>query len=176
MPPVRSRRLASQARARHKKFLWTLPVPRVNFGVTDKEFAINIPISRRRFVGACSAGIVGLLIPESDARLRAATPHPAPRPGITGKNVLTKEQLSKTPKLVPLFDSVREIPEVVDGIGCNCGCTDPPTLRSLLSCFEGKGMARDCYICQGQARLAVRLHKEGKSLDEIRTAIDAKFG
>lgn len=36
-------------------------------------------------------------------------------------------------------------------------------------------MARDCSICQGQARLAVRLHKEGKSLREIRTAIDAKF-
>ena len=144
--------------------------------VTDKELAINISITRRRFVGACSAGIFGLLVPESDACLRAATPHPAPRPGITAKNVLTKEQLAKSPKLIPLFDSVREIPEVMDGIGCNCGCTDLPTLRSLLSCFEGKGMARDCYICQGQARLAVRLHKEGKSLDEIRTAIDAKFG
>ena len=103
-------------------------------------------------------------------------PHPAPRPGITGKNVLTKEQLAKSPKLIPLFDSVREIPEIMDGLGCNCGCTDLPELRSLLSCFEGKGMARDCYICQGQARLAARLHKEGKSLVDIRTAIDAKFG
>jgi porphobilinogen deaminase len=36
-------------------------------------------------------------------------------------------------------------------------------------------MARDCVICQGQGRLAVRLHKEGKSLDQIRSAIDAKF-
>ncbi|MEP6507351.1 MAG: PCYCGC motif-containing (lipo)protein [Gemmatimonadales bacterium] len=89
--------------------------------------------------------------------------------------MLTRGQLSATPKLIPLFDSVREIPEVLDGIRCNCGCTAPPDLRSLLSCFEGKGMARDCSICQGQARLAVRLHKEGKSLSDIRTAIDAKF-
>ena len=74
-----------------------------------------------------------------------------------------------------LFDSVRKIPEVVDGIRCNCGCTNPPEFYSLLSCYEGHGMARDCHICQGQGRLAVRLHREGKSLDDIRTAIDAKF-
>jgi hypothetical protein len=89
--------------------------------------------------------------------------------------VLTKEELAKSPKLIPLFDSVRKIPEIMDGIRCNCGCTDPPLLRSLLSCFEAKGMARDCAICQGQGRLAVRLHNEGKSLDQIRAAIDAKY-
>jgi phosphoribosyl-dephospho-CoA transferase len=64
---------------------------------------------------------------------------------------------------------------VIDGIRCNCGCTNPPEFYSLLSCYEAKGMARDCVICQGQGRLAVRLHKEGKSLDQIRSAIDAKF-
>ena len=37
-------------------------------------------------------------------------------------------------------------------------------------------MARDCAICQGQGRLAVRLHKAGESLDAIRVAVDAKFG
>lgn len=148
----------------------------IHFAATDMELPIKSSITRRRFLGACSAGITALLIPGPDAWAHADVPHPSPRPGITGKNVLTKEQLAKTPKLIPLFDSVREIPEVVDGIRCNCGCTDAPVLRSLLSCFEGRGMARDCFICQGQARLAVRLHKEGKSLEDIRTAIDAKFG
>ena len=37
-------------------------------------------------------------------------------------------------------------------------------------------MAMECHTCQGQGRVAVRLHKEGKSLDDIRTAIDAQFG
>jgi hypothetical protein len=37
-------------------------------------------------------------------------------------------------------------------------------------------MARHCPICQGQARLSLRLHQAGKSLDEIRTAIDARYG
>ena len=114
-----------------------------------------------------------MLIP--GRRIFAAPGHPDPRPGITGKNVLTKEQLAKTPELIPLFDGIRGIPEIADGIRCNCGCTNPPELRSLLSCYEGRGMARDCVICQGQGRLAIRLHKEGKTLNEIRAAIDAKF-
>lgn len=135
--------------------------------------------SRRHFLGACSAVFVGIVLPArafAANRVRNGGPHPTPRAGITGEKVLTKEQLASKAKLIPLFDSVREIPEVIDGIHCNCGCTDPPEFYSLLSCYEGKGMARDCGICQGQGRLAVRLHKEGKTLDEIRAAIDAKFG
>ena len=37
-------------------------------------------------------------------------------------------------------------------------------------------MARGCDVCQGQGRLAFRLHKAGKSLDEIRAAIDERYG
>jgi hypothetical protein len=37
-------------------------------------------------------------------------------------------------------------------------------------------MAAHCSICQGEGRLAYRLHKQGKTLDQIRAAIDAKFG
>ena len=129
--------------------------------------------NRRGFLKSASAGAALVLLPQ--ARAAAAPPHPTPRRGITGAKVLTSKELADTPKLVPLFDSVREIPQVVDGIRCNCGCTDPPDYYSLLSCYEGKAMARTCGVCQSQARLVVRLHKEGKSLDEIRAAVDAKF-
>jgi hypothetical protein len=132
-------------------------------------------MNRRRFLAASSAGIATLLIPQKSGWAHTDLPHPTPRLGVTGEYVLTHAELAKYPKLIPLFDSVRKIPEVMDGIRCNCGCTELPLLRSLLSCFEGRGMARDCVICQGQAKLAVRLHKEGKSLDQIRAAIDAKF-
>jgi hypothetical protein len=37
-------------------------------------------------------------------------------------------------------------------------------------------MARSCPICQGEGRVAVRMAKAGKSLDEIRAAIDAQYG
>ena len=105
-----------------------------------------------------------------------AGPHPTPRPGITADKVLTAEQLAEFPKAIPVFDMVREIPEVVDGIRCQCGCADHPGFYSLLSCYEGDAMAKGCPVCQGQGRLAYRLHKEGKTLDEIRTAIEAKYG
>jgi hypothetical protein len=71
---------------------------------------------------------------------------------------------------------VREIPQVVDGIRCNCGCADLEGFYSLLTCYEQGGMAQHCTICQGQARLAHKLHADGWSLDGIRRAIDAEFG
>ena len=139
-------------------------------------------LPRRDFLAAGATALAALLVPGRRARAarwRAGVPgpHPTPRAGITGANVLTKEQLAGTPQLVGLFDSVRAIPEVIDGIRCNCGCADLDGFYSLLSCYEGKdAMARDCTICQGQGRLVVRLHKAGKSLDAIRAAVDAKFG
>jgi hypothetical protein len=37
-------------------------------------------------------------------------------------------------------------------------------------------MAQFCVICEGEGRLAVELHAQGRSLDEIRAAIDRRFG
>ena len=139
-------------------------------------------LSRRNFLAAGATTVVALLV--SSRAVHAARsyssapgPHPTPRVGITGAKVLGREQLAGKLKLVGLFDSVRAIPEVIDGIRCNCGCSHSDGFYSLLSCYEGKdAMALECAICQGQGRLAVRLHKAGKSLDEIRAAVDAKFG
>lgn len=133
--------------------------------------------SRREFVTHCLGAGAAWLVPGRRAlAARAPRPHPQPRPGITGAKVLTRAQLGDHAALAPLFDSVRAIPQVVDGIACNCGCAELPGFYSLLSCYEGDGMAQHCEVCQGQARLAARMHREGKSLAQIRTAIDAKFG
>ncbi|MEP6835675.1 MAG: hypothetical protein ABJB74_19970 [Gemmatimonas sp.] len=160
-------------------------------------------LSRRSFVSVCAAGVATVAYPirmafarttahdcASDSSgerandsaggmvhvSRQKTPHPKPRTGITGANVLTAAQLADHEKLIPLFDSVRKIPQIIDGIRCNCGCGHPPEMYSLLSCYEGEAMARECAVCQGQGKLAARLHSEGKSLAEIRIALDAKFG
>jgi hypothetical protein len=103
-------------------------------------------------------------------------PHPTPRPGITAANVLTVEQLASAPHAIAVFDLVREIPEIVDGIRCQCGCADSPGFYSLLSCYESDGMARFCDICQGEDHLVHRLHHARQTLDQIRSAIDARFG
>ncbi|MBC8089986.1 MAG: hypothetical protein H7Z40_22225 [Phycisphaerae bacterium] len=134
-------------------------------------------LTRRQFVVAGAAGVFSLSAPLRLRRVAGTADHPAPRRGITGAKVLSAAQLAKHPKLVSLFDSVRKLPHIMDGIRCNCGCGNPPSMYSLLSCYEvASPMALDCAVCQGQARLAARLHGEGSSLEQIRKAVDAKFG
>lgn len=131
-------------------------------------------LPRRRFVVIGATALTGLVGWARAALARG--PHPTPRPGITGAKVLSREELADYPRLVPLFDQIREIPQIIDGIRCTCGCADAPGFYSLLSCYEGDAMARACPICQGQGRLSARLFKEGKTLDEIRVSIDARYG
>jgi hypothetical protein len=105
-------------------------------------------------------------------------PHPEPRPGIDASHMVPAETVrAQHPDAAPAFDEARTIPEILDGIRCQCGCADGPGMRSLLSCYEGdEAMALSCPVCEGQARLAYRLHRKGQSLDRIRAAIDARYG
>ncbi len=146
--------------------------------------ALSLP-SRRGFLALLGVTLMGLAPapPERrwvmwcERRRRAPGPHPTPRPGITADKVPTTEQLGTWVDAAPAFDDVRRIPEIVDGIRCHCGCADAPGFYSLLSCYEGPdAMARFCEICQGQGRLAYRMHSAGKTLEEIRAGIDARFG
>lgn len=136
--------------------------------------------SRRRFLVSLSSVVIATAALPHSARgwgLRSGKPgpHPEPRPGIDASKVLTADQLTDHPDAVSAFDQVRQIPQIVDGIRCHCGCASREGFYSLLSCYESEGMARMCEVCQGEGRLAYRLHKEGKSLNEIRERIDARF-
>ena len=128
-----------------------------------------VGLARARPLGA--VGVAGMPI-----RRPYGGPHPTPRQGIDASKVLTRDKLTEHPAAEPVFEMVRKIPQVVDGIRCQCGCAELPEFYSLLSCYEADGMAQHCVICQGEAKLAFRLHEQGKSLDQIRAAIDAKFG
>jgi hypothetical protein len=122
-------------------------------------------------------GLLGLPANAWGAVRRAGSgpKHPDPRPGITAAKVLPAGDVA-VGEVRAIFDMVRQIPGVVDGIRCNCGCAELEGFYSLLSCYEEIGMAQHCVICQGQAKLAYRLHKEGWSLNGIRASIDAAFG
>lgn len=141
--------------------------PDVDTQFSRRRFLASIPILTAGF----ALGGVSRLAGAGVSRLK----HPTPRPGIDASRVVPASALTGHPKAMPVFDMVREIPQVIDGIQCYCGCAELPESYSLLSCYEGEGMARACQICQGEARLAHRLHTEGKSLDEIRDAIDERF-
>lgn len=136
--------------------------------------------SRRGFVMSASAALLALLgLPrKAEPHCRVARvhgPHPDPRPGVDASKVMTAEQLADAPDLIPLYDGIRRIPHIADGIRCHCGCATAPGYRSLLICFEGGGMATYCQICQTEGRMVVRLHEAGRTLDQIRAAVDARF-
>jgi hypothetical protein len=99
--------------------------------------------------------------------------HPQPRTGITAADVLAASSFAE-PDIAETYAMAREIPQVLDGIYCYCECSRHSGHRSLLTCFESEH-GSDCEICMNEARLAYRLHKEGKSLDQIRTQINAAF-
>lgn len=137
-------------------------------------------ITRRRFLLAPAALAAAAILGSIGARVAFAASwtrssvHPEPRPGITGERILAADVL-KSEKAKKLYGQAREIPGVLDGIHCYCECHDDPmNHRSLLSCFESD-QAAGCYACGKEARLVHKLHGEGRTLDEIRAAVDKEF-
>jgi hypothetical protein len=136
-----------------------------------------LPSTRREFLALLALALVARPAHAmSHVRRRIVggpVPHPTPRQGITAARVMAVKQLENK-HAAAVFDMVREIPEVIDGIHCYCGCASQKGFYSLLSCFED-GMAQHCEICQGEAKLAHRLHADGWSLNGIRSSIDASY-
>jgi hypothetical protein len=140
------------------------------------------PMSRRAFLGGAASLLVLPFAPHhvlercgERAARPSPGPHPTPRPGIDASRIPAASALGDDESVRAAFDAVRRIPQIADGIRCHCGCAD--RLYSLLSCYEGEhAMARHCVVCQGHGRLAFRLHQSGKTLDEIRAAIDDRYG
>lgn len=145
--------------------------------------------SRRRFLTLLPGAVLALAGGASRLEARApghalpsgaseplSGPHPDPRPGIDGSGVLTAEELGGNQGLIELYDGIREIPHVADGVYCYCGCAEYAGYRSLLECYQENGMAMACRICQGEGELVIRRHADGESLDQIRRAIDARYG
>ena len=104
---------------------------------------------------------------------RVVVPHPEPRPGITAADVLDPAELPRSARAA--YAAAREIPQVLDGLYCHCDCATRDGLRSLLGCFETR-MPLGCGYCREEAELALKLHREGRTLAEIREAVDREFG
>jgi hypothetical protein len=99
--------------------------------------------------------------------------HPAPRDGISGQGVLRGEVVPSRAR--DAYTIAARIPSILDALYCHCECHEVRGRRSLLECFEDQ-MAAGCGICLGQARMAAEMHADGKSLNQIRRAIDTRYG
>jgi len=94
---------------------------------------------------------------------------------VTAERVLSASTVLNTPGAAEAYAAARHAPQVLDGVHCYCECAKHLGHRSLLTCFETDHGAQ-CDICMGEAVLAARLSSQGGSLDEVRRAIDQRFG
>jgi Protein of unknown function with PCYCGC motif len=124
-------------------------------------------------------GLAGLLLFAIGYRLMnppaAYGSHPEPRAGITSSKVRPASEFAAQPDVARAYAVAKEVPEVLDGLYCHCDCSKHAHHRSLLTCFESEHGSM-CDICMGEALLAYKLAQEGKTLEQIRVAIDAQFG
>jgi hypothetical protein len=101
--------------------------------------------------------------------------HPDPRPGVTAERVLPPGLVPNAPSAAEAYAAARGAPQLLDGLYCHCACAKHLGHRSLLTCFESDHGGR-CDICVGEALLATQLAAGGTTLEQIRHAIDARYG
>jgi Protein of unknown function with PCYCGC motif len=73
------------------------------------------------------------------------------------------------------YQKVREIPETIAQLPCYCHCDMHLGHKSLHTCFETEHAA-NCSICLNEALVAYDLKKQGKTPEQIREAIIARYG
>jgi hypothetical protein len=134
-------------------------------------------ITRRLALGRIAGFVVfgGLRLSDWRRADPKPFPHPDPRPGVTSANVVAVDDLPKKKSVREAYEAARTYPEIFDGVFCPCDCRDSMGHRSLLSCFESN-QPTGCHGCREAAEFILPLAKEGKSLEEIRKAVDKKFG
>lgn len=119
------------------------------------------------------AAVIALII-LSVLDLGVADHHPAPRPHIDHTHVASYERYAAYPQVARVYADVAAVSQLVDGIYCYCACSVHSGHHSLLDCFHDDHAAR-CDICLSEGSMAYRMHQDGRSLDEIRTAIDRLY-
>ena len=67
-----------------------------------------------------------------------------------------------------------EIPEVIDNQFCYCYCKKNHGHKTLLTCFTNEHGSK-CDTCIEEVLYAYELHKQGKSIADIVSAVDKKF-
>ncbi|MBU6452960.1 MAG: hypothetical protein KGS72_14340 [Cyanobacteria bacterium REEB67] len=72
------------------------------------------------------------------------------------------------------YQAAKEAPEICAKLFCYCGCDLTDDHSSLLDCFTSDHGV-DCYICQEEALVALKMKQQGKSLAEIQKVVDLAY-
>ncbi len=98
----------------------------------------------------------------------------APAAGMTETGQVLKS--SEFFRAAKAYQLAEEMPQTLDALYCYCKCKESPTLqhKTLLTCYTSDHAAK-CGICMHEAEMAADLTKQGKSIPEIRAAVDAFY-
>ena len=103
-----------------------------------------------------------------------ASHHPTPRIDAHASHVMPATRYASSSAVAEAYTMAAEVVSVLDGLYCYCLCRETFTHYSLLDCFKDDHAA-GCDVCMDEAILAYEMTQQGRSLDEIRTAIDAQY-
>lgn len=101
--------------------------------------------------------------------------HPTPRPVAERPQVVPAARYASYPRVAETYRMAAAVPGVLDGLYCYCHCHENLGHYSLLDCYTSDHAA-ECDVCLSEGALAYRMSKQGKSLNQIRAAIDNTFG
>jgi hypothetical protein len=136
-------------------------------GRRQKERPKASPLIRYTVI---ALGVVVLLLGLATTRTANAH-HPDPRADVGALTVESSSRYAAYPRIAEVYDMAAAIPQVLDGLYCYCDCNKHSNHYSLLTCFQDDHGAA-CDVCLTEAALAYRMTAEGKSLKEIRRAVD----
>ena len=72
------------------------------------------------------------------------------------------------------YMAAKACPEICAKLFCYCGCDLTDEHNSLLDCFTSDHGV-DCYICQEEALVALKMKEQGKGLAEIQKVVDLAY-
>src|SRR3954465_801925 len=124
--------------------------------------------------GAAAVALAGVVLYTRPATGKGSI-HPERRHGITAEKILPNFAIPRNPGALEAYAAARSAAATLDGVYCHCDCSKHAGHRSLLTCFESDHGAF-CDICMGEAMGASGMAARGRSLMEIREAIDRQFG
>ncbi|OGW20584.1 MAG: hypothetical protein A3K09_02950 [Nitrospinae bacterium RIFCSPLOWO2_12_FULL_47_7] len=98
-------------------------------------------------------------------------------PRVQGQMIETRPVLTSalfTGKAALAYKYAAEIPEVIDNQFCYCYCKKNHGHKTLLTCFTNEHGSK-CDTCIDEVIYAYDLHKQGKTIADIISAVDKKF-